>query len=80
MVVTLEHTTVVRNLHGVTDMPLYTYKCPECEYVFDKLQSYNGLPPECPKCGAGKTEKQLTTGGAFQITGEGVYKPGMHVK
>lgn len=59
-------------------MPVYEYKCPECDHVFDKLQSYSAAPPECPKCGHGKTEKQITAAAGCEFKGDGYYKGGSH--
>lgn len=44
-------------------MPLYEYRCPECGHRFEILQRMGegaeGL--SCPRCGAGKVEKQFST-------------------
>jgi putative FmdB family regulatory protein len=44
-------------------MPLYEYRCPECGHRFEILQRMGegaeGLA--CPRCGAGKVEKQFST-------------------
>jgi len=60
-------------------MPIYVFKCPECEHEFEKLQRLDATPPECPKCGAGKTEKQITAHAAATFKGVGVYKTGTKV-
>ena len=33
-------------------MPIYLYKCPECEYAEDKFIAYHDIdtPYLCPKC------------------------------
>lgn len=31
-------------------MPLYTYRCPVCEFSLEVLVTSNGKPPWCPKC------------------------------
>lgn len=60
-------------------MPLYEFRCPDCGEEFEKLLRHDfTVNPECSKCGCGKTEKKLSTGTSFSITGEGVYKPGTH--
>lgn len=44
-------------------MPLYEYRCRECNHLFEVLQRMGegaeGLI--CPKCSAGRVEKQLST-------------------
>lgn len=44
-------------------MPLYEYRCPQCGHRFEILQRMGegaeGL--SCPRCGAGKVEKQFST-------------------
>lgn len=59
-------------------MPLYEYRCPQCGHRFEILQRMGegaeGLT--CPRCGAGKVEKQFSTfasstGGGQAATGGG---------
>ena len=53
-------------------MPIYEYKCQECEKVFDVLQKLNSDPVEtCINCG-GKVEK-LISASSFQFKGNGWY-------
>lgn len=60
-------------------MALYEFYCPECDNTFERiLRSDYQIEPECPLCGCGKTERLLSTNTSFEITGEGVYKPGKH--
>jgi len=44
-------------------MPLYEYRCASCDHRFEVLQRLGddatGL--ECPRCGAERVEKQLST-------------------
>ena len=44
-------------------MPLYEYRCPECEHRFEILprmgEGARGL--SCPECGAEGVERQLST-------------------
>jgi putative FmdB family regulatory protein len=44
-------------------MPLYEYRCPDCEKRFEKLQrmgeTASGL--SCPDCGRDGVERQLST-------------------
>ncbi|MCW5960995.1 MAG: hypothetical protein KIS76_12605 [Pyrinomonadaceae bacterium] len=53
-------------------MPIYEYKCSECESHFEKMQKVSDEPlKECEKCG-GKLEKQWSLSG-FQFKGDGWY-------
>ncbi|MAS33165.1 MAG: hypothetical protein CL610_04105 [Anaerolineaceae bacterium] len=31
-------------------MPLYDYKCPNCDHLFEARHSFNESAPPCPKC------------------------------
>ena len=45
-----------------TNMPIYEYRCRKCSHAFEKLVSRSDSPSgDCPKCGAPKPEKQLST-------------------
>ena len=53
-------------------MPIYEYKCSECDSHFEKMQKVSEEPLKvCEKCG-GKLEKQWSLSG-FQFKGEGWY-------
>jgi putative FmdB family regulatory protein len=53
-------------------MPIYEYKCDECENHFEAMQKMTEDPLKvCEKCG-GKLEKQWSLSG-FQLKGEGWY-------
>lgn len=53
-------------------MPIYEYKCTECEAHFEKLQKASDDPLKtCEKCG-GELNKQWSLSG-FQFKGEGWY-------
>lgn len=53
-------------------MPIYEYKCKECESHFEKLQKSSDEPLKvCPQCSGG-LEKQWSLSG-FQFKGEGWY-------
>ena len=42
-------------------MPLYDYKCTECETIFEKLMNLNDETiPLCPKCQSQKTKKIMS--------------------
>jgi putative FmdB family regulatory protein len=44
------------------DMPIYEYICQDCRNPFEKLvfKSEQEQPVECPTCGSGKAQKQLS--------------------
>lgn len=43
-------------------MPIYEYSCKKCEHQFEVLiRSDKDYPQKCPKCGAAKPEKQLSS-------------------
>ena len=53
-------------------MPLYEYRCTQCGYRFEKIQSFDSVPEtECSKCGG--TLKRPLTAPAFQFKGSGWY-------
>ncbi|HVZ82914.1 MAG TPA: FmdB family zinc ribbon protein [Terracidiphilus sp.] len=53
-------------------MPLYEYRCTQCGYSFEKIQSFKAAPEtECPRC-HGKLERPLTAP-ALQFKGAGWY-------
>ena len=62
-------------------MPLYAYKCSDCEREFEKIQKMSDPNPPCPllkeedvdgeTCG-GKTER-LISQGSFALKGTGWY-------
>ena len=53
-------------------MPLYPYRCTQCSYKFEKIQSFSAVPEtECPKC-HGALERPLTAPG-LQFKGAGWY-------
>ena len=57
---------------GYRTLPLYEYRCTQCGYTFDKIQSFKAEPEqECPKC-KGRLERPLSAP-AFQFKGGGWY-------
>jgi putative FmdB family regulatory protein len=58
-------------------MPLYEYKCLDCETCFDTLRSMGDAdaPIACPKCGSENTGRQISLfsaiGSQGVITGAG---------
>ena len=55
-------------------MPIYSYKCSECETCFDLLVGVTAGDKEkkCTKCGSTKITKQLTT---FSVRNSGTSEP-----
>jgi len=56
-------------------MPIFDYKCEDCEVVFEKLWlgSTEGIAI-CPECGSTNTVKQLSGNQSFRLYGEGFYR------
>jgi putative FmdB family regulatory protein len=53
-------------------LPLYEYRCTQCGYRFERIQSFSAEPEtECPKC-HGALMRPLTAP-AFQFKGAGWY-------
>jgi putative FmdB family regulatory protein len=53
-------------------MPLYEYHCKNCDYIFEKLQSFKStLMRECPKC-SGELIVPITTS-SLRFNGTGFY-------
>ena len=56
-------------------MPIYEYKCKECDKIYEVMQGFEDEPLEkCEKCG-GLLEKILSKSN-FQLKGDGWYKDG----
>lgn len=55
-------------------MPLYKYRCNECDNVF-KVLRLNGEeePPECPECGSRSVERMVSSVG-IRFKGKGFYR------
>ncbi len=56
-------------------MPLYKYRCSECENTFKVLQK-NGKKdelPECPECGSSEVERMISSVG-IRFKGKGFYR------
>lgn len=54
-------------------MPIYAYRCAECEFQKDHLLKVSDpLLTECPECGKASYKKMLTAAG-FQLKGTGWY-------
>lgn len=55
-------------------MPIYAFRCEQCEHAFDRLQKLSDPDPEaCPACGAAAVRRELTAP-AFRLAGSGWYE------
>lgn len=49
-------------------MPIYEFKCDDCDFVYEELTSYNGIKKiECPNCGS-KNKEKLPSHFSFNFT------------
>ena len=54
-------------------MPLYEYRCTDCEATLEAIQAFAAPPlEECPECGRSSLKKLLSAP-AFQFKGSGWY-------
>ena len=54
-------------------MPIYEYRCDECEYEFEILQKMSeGAKRKCPQCGKLKLKKLLSASG-LKFIGAGFF-------
>ncbi len=42
-------------------MPIFEFRCKECEHKFEELVSTSETGIACPKCGSDSTERLLST-------------------
>ncbi len=55
-------------------MPIYEYKCSECEHTLEKLQKMSDDPiVDCPECGKPGLKKMISAAG-FRLKGSGWYE------
>ena len=55
-------------------MPIYEYKCTECEHRLEKLQKMSDDPlKDCPECGDSALTK-LVSASSFKLKGTGWYE------
>jgi len=55
-------------------MPIYEYKCAECEHQFEKLQKISDDPlKDCPECSKPALKKLVSAAG-FRLKGKGWYE------
>tara|TARA_R110002012_G_scaffold249772_1_gene427372 strand:+ start:569 stop:790 length:222 start_codon:yes stop_codon:yes gene_type:complete len=58
-------------------MPLYEYKCPECENEVDLLTGFDSPNPKCPECEKKNKEVEMTkkiSVPSFSLKGGGWHK------
>lgn len=49
-------------------MPIFEYRCPKCELVFEELVSGDrNVSIACPQCGSKETEKLMSVIGAISM-------------
>jgi len=55
-------------------MPIYEYKCTQCEHRLEKLQRMSDDPlKDCPECG-NSTLAKLVSASSFKLKGTGWYE------
>ena len=42
-------------------MPIYEYRCKNCNHIFEVTHGIDEPPPDCPNCGSKKVIKIITT-------------------
>lgn len=57
-------------------VPIYEFKCVNCDTVIEKLQKVDEPFPRCKKCGW-KTERMVSRNTGFRLYGNGFYKPNL---
>ena len=65
--------TIIGSHIGGFYMPIYEYKCPDCDHEFEALQSFSEEPLTiCPECSGNKVSK-LISRTSFMLKGGGWY-------
>lgn len=55
-------------------MPIYEYKCKDCDHTFEKIQKMSEDPiTKCPQCSEESVVKLISAPG-FRLKGEGWYE------
>jgi len=54
-------------------MPLFDFKCSNCQKIFETLATYQDKP-SCPHCGSGAVERQISKPAPPQFKGSGFYE------
>lgn len=61
-------------------MPLYEYRCSECNFEIEMLQSMGASAPKCCKCLSTHTMKKLISATSFSLKGAGWAKDNYGLK
>ena len=65
-------------------MPIYEYKCEECEHIEEVLQKstegFYFLGKSCPNCGSVGNMSRMLSMGSFHLKGSWWYKDGYRLK
>jgi putative FmdB family regulatory protein len=61
-------------------MPLYEYRCSECNFEIEMLQSMGASAPKCCKCSTDKLMKKLISTTSFTLKGSGWAKDNYGLK
>jgi putative FmdB family regulatory protein len=51
-------------------MPIYDYKCPNCNQIIEVLRNDDGLPQICEECQV-EMERLISVGTSFTLKGRG---------
>jgi putative FmdB family regulatory protein len=55
-------------------MPTYHYRCSECGFEMEKMQSMNDAPlTSCSNCGTDQLKRVISAGSGFVLKGKGFY-------
>ncbi len=55
-------------------MPMYEYRCSQCEIVIEEMQKFSDAPlVDCEKCGSKGTLSKLISKSSFALKGTGWY-------
>lgn len=57
-------------------MPIYAFKCRECEFEREKIQAYDAPAPLCPRCSL-QMRRQLSGRVLLDLRGSGWYSDGL---
>ncbi len=65
---------------GVNNMPVFEYRCSECNFETSVLQKLSDDPPKCCKCTSDKDMKKLISATSFLLRGSGWAKDNYGLK
>ena len=62
-------------------MPVYEYKCSQCDHEVELLQKHNEPAPKCAKClPTGEVMEKMISVGSFSLKGDGWAKDNYGLK